>query len=280
MTAVNQAYLVCASQRSGSTLLVASLAATGVAGRPAEYFEDLPDTGLPPQSQDWFSDYAGPDPDGVRALLHPAVAGRPDERSAQRWRDDILDAGTTPNGVWGGKLMWNQTPLLIEHASGLDANGGLRTAIRALLGVEPTYILVNRDDVAEQAVSMWRAVQTQTWVDDPSGGSPTVTAGADRDDAARYHAGAIAHLAAELAAQQQAWDRWFRDEAIDPIRVEFAELVRAPQATTASVLTALGLDPDLAPPPPLKRQGDGRSAEWVRRYRADAEAYGYPLTRN
>ena len=33
------AYLVCATQRSGSTLLCEALKATGVAGRPEEFFE-------------------------------------------------------------------------------------------------------------------------------------------------------------------------------------------------------------------------------------------------
>jgi trehalose 2-sulfotransferase len=39
------AYLVCATERSGSTLLCELLAATGVAGRPEEYFEFLSATG-------------------------------------------------------------------------------------------------------------------------------------------------------------------------------------------------------------------------------------------
>ncbi|GAC1401740.1 MAG: hypothetical protein NVSMB60_17230 [Mycobacterium sp.] len=38
------AYLVLASQRSGSTLRVESLRATGVAGEPGEFFQYLPTT--------------------------------------------------------------------------------------------------------------------------------------------------------------------------------------------------------------------------------------------
>ena len=38
-------YLVCATERSGSTLLCELLAGTGVAGRPEEYFEFLSATG-------------------------------------------------------------------------------------------------------------------------------------------------------------------------------------------------------------------------------------------
>jgi LPS sulfotransferase NodH len=44
-----------------------------------------------------------------------------------------------------------------------------------------------------------------------------------------------------------------------------------------TVLEALGMDPRLAPAPVLERQADGRSDEWVDRYRVDAEREGLPL---
>ncbi|MCA4761934.1 hypothetical protein H8Z51_24615, partial [Mycobacterium avium subsp. hominissuis] len=44
MTNSPSSYLVLASQRSGSTLLVESLRATGVAGEPQEFFQYLPST--------------------------------------------------------------------------------------------------------------------------------------------------------------------------------------------------------------------------------------------
>jgi trehalose 2-sulfotransferase len=44
----------------------------------------------------------------------------------------------------------------------------------------------------------------------------------------------------------------------------------------ATVLEALGQDPQLAPPPVLQRQADQRSDEWVDRYRAEAARLGLP----
>ncbi|MEH3155043.1 MAG: Stf0 family sulfotransferase [Gordonia paraffinivorans] len=264
---IDRAYLVCASQRSGSTLLVESLRVTGVAGRPAEFFEYLPDTSLPPQSPDWFVGVHDP---AIDALLAPVRPGRPDTRDAQQWRDDVRGQGVGENGVWGGKLMWNQTSVLCHRVR--DLLGGreplLRVAVGAVVGVEPVWVYVHRADVAGQAVSMWRAVQTQEW-----------TAGAsERDAHAEYHLGAIAHLAEYFVAQQRAWEGWFSREGIDPLRIEFDELVADPTATTARVLDVLGLDPRLAPPPPLKRQGDSRSREWVARYRDEAAEHGYPVS--
>lgn len=55
-------YLVLATQRSGSTLLVESLRATGCAGEPQEFFQYLPSTGMAPQPREWF---AGVDDDTI-----------------------------------------------------------------------------------------------------------------------------------------------------------------------------------------------------------------------
>ena len=49
-------YLVCATQRSGSTLLCELLRATDVAGVPDEYFERLRETGTPRQPRQYFED--------------------------------------------------------------------------------------------------------------------------------------------------------------------------------------------------------------------------------
>ncbi|MGW0036930.1 trehalose 2-sulfotransferase [Gordonia sp. NPDC003376] len=262
----SESYLVCASQRSGSTLLVESLAATGVAGTPEEFFQYFTSSSQAPQPREWF---AGIDDPTILNLLDAVDPGEVDTRDFASWRTDILAAGRTPNGVWGGKLMWNQTPLLVARTR--TGTGSLRTAIRALLGADPLYIHVYREDVVPQAVSMWRAVQTRVWRD---GHGPH--ADADRDARAEYNADGIAHLAGILLEQERQWRRWFSDEGIEPFDVEFGQLVKDPQGTTARVLTALGLDPVLAPPPPLKPQSNARSKEWAQRYRRDAERNGYP----
>ena len=51
-----ESVFVCATPRSGSTLFCEALSATGVAGRPAEYFEALRGTDLPRQPQEYFDE--------------------------------------------------------------------------------------------------------------------------------------------------------------------------------------------------------------------------------
>ncbi|MFF0815587.1 Stf0 family sulfotransferase [Rhodococcus sp. NPDC003318] len=261
-------YLVCASQRSGSTLLVESLRATTVAGNPEEYFQYLPSTSRSPQPRQWFE---GVTDESVLSLLAPLEPGVVDTRTSEQWRDQLLSLGRTPNGVWGGKLMWNQVPLVLDRAAQLGnrSGTGLRAALDDILGSDLTFIHVFRGDVVAQAVSMWRAVQTQVWRDDAT--PPAL------DDGAEYHAEGIAHLLRILRHQDEQWRTWFDDEGLDHVDVSFEDLVKDPQATVAKVLVDLGQNPELAPPPPIKRQSDGRSREWVERYRAEAAEKGLPL---
>jgi LPS sulfotransferase NodH len=99
MSTIERAYLVCATPRSGSTLLCELLKGTGVAGRPAEYFETLRSTGFPRQPRQYFQGVPE-----VQTLLPEVDPGTPERQFA--W-DAVLRAGTTPNGVFGAKVMWS-----------------------------------------------------------------------------------------------------------------------------------------------------------------------------
>jgi len=260
------AYLVLASQRSGSTLLVESLRATGVAGEPGEFFQYLPETSQSPQPRQWFE---GVEDESIIQLLDPLDAGKPDLAPPEIWRDYIRTVGRTPNGIWGGKLMWNQTPLLLQRAAGLpDRSGaGLLSAIRDFIGSDPVLVHVYRPDVVSQAVSFWRAVQTRVWRGRPD---PV------RDSRAEYHPTAIAHVVTMLREQEKGWRAWFDEEGIEPIDISYPVLWRNLTQIVGTVLEKLGQDPRLAPAPVLERQADQRSDEWVDRYRADAQREGLP----
>lgn len=165
--------------------------------------------------------------------------------------------------------MWNRTPLPTRRAADLPdrAGVGLRHAIRDVVGDEPLYIHDCRPDVDSQAVSFWRAAQTQVWQGhaDP-----------ERDSQACYHAGAIGHVVENLRCQESSWRTWFADEGIAPIDIAYPVLWRNLMATVAGVLEELGLAAEPAPPPMPQRQADHRSDEWVERYRREAPMPGLP----
>ena len=54
MPAPTVSYLICSTPRTGSSLLCDALTATGVAGRPEEYFQFRARTGYPRRPQEYF----------------------------------------------------------------------------------------------------------------------------------------------------------------------------------------------------------------------------------
>ena len=148
------AYLVCATPRSGSTLLCEALKATGVAGRPEEYFESVVVTGRPPRPRPTSRASTIPRRSRCSAERPPPSRRRtprsPASRSYAEHLERVRQWGTTPNGVFGAKLMW-------DHVGRLHRRAGDPLE---LFG-DPALVWVRRRDVVRQAISLWRAMQTQ-----------------------------------------------------------------------------------------------------------------------
>jgi trehalose 2-sulfotransferase len=259
----DQAYLVCATPRSGSTLLCELLRATGVAGRPLEHFEVLGHSGAPRQPREYF--------DGVHdfgvldrlASLRPPGTDR-DREAPEAWWSRIRSDGTTPNGVWGGKLMWGHVDDLVTRARELPGLGaaGLGDIVDALLGEDVALVYVTRPDKVEQAVSLWRAVQTESWR------SGSVAA----SDRVAYVFEGVDHLRRQIEEHEAAWRRWFADRGGPVYEVSYDDLGEDPRGTTAAVLEALGLPYGHVPAPDMHPQRDDRSAAWAERYRSESGA--------
>jgi LPS sulfotransferase NodH len=256
-------YLVAATPRSGSTLLCELLASTGVAGRPAEHFEQLQATGLPRQPREYFQDLDDPQ---VLDLLPPTDPGAAITPESFRARyDAALRDGTTPNGVFATKVMWGYLPDVLVGLRALPACEQLRGP-DALAAAFPAlrYVQVLRRDKIAQAVSLWTAVQTAQWRDDGEG--PT-------HHEPVYCFEGVDHLVHQLTAQERAWTRWFAGAGIDPVVVVYEELVASQRRLVAGVLSELGLEPAEAPPDArMRRQSSVRSLDWIDRYNTDRQA--------
>ena len=108
MGKVTKSYLVCATPRSGSTLLCALLEGTGVAGRPRSSSSGFA-TGLPRQPREYFERVEDPE---LLELLAPTDPGAPDRGDPI---PGALERGTTDNGVFAAKLMWTHLLDLAER---------------------------------------------------------------------------------------------------------------------------------------------------------------------
>jgi LPS sulfotransferase NodH len=255
LPAPQRAYLVLATARSGSTLLCEALRQTGVAGRPLEHFEVLEPTSLPRQPREYFHGVKDPE---ILNLLPPLQPGSPRVEIPAQWWARIVRAGTGDNGVWGGKLMWAHTGDLLHRTRRLDglAHADLATTLRTLLR-NPELIFVVREDKVPQAVSLWRAVQTQTW---------RVSAAPDQSV---YRFGGIDHLRRQLQADEDEWRAWLASNNLHHYEVRYSELAADPAVVIDGVLRFLGLPSEAPAQPPLERQGDSRSAQWAQRYVED-----------
>lgn len=252
-----KAYLVCATPRSGSTLLCEMLRETGRAGVPLEHFEILRHSSLPRQPREYFQDLDAP---LVIERLAPVEAGTASTEAAEDWWARILAEGSTDNGVWGGKIMWGHTDDFVARARELPGLAGadLDAVLPELLG-EPQLVFVTRRDKAAQAVSLWRAVQTQSW---RSGVRPSA-------ESVVYDFQGIDHLVSQLESDERSWSEWFARTGRAPIHVTYDRLDSAPAHTVEAVLHGLELPASTVAVPRLARQRDDLSAAWIERYRQE-----------
>jgi LPS sulfotransferase NodH len=259
-------YLVCATQRSGSTLLCESLKSTGVAGRPEEFFEARVRTGRPRTAAGYFRDPGSPDIGDI--LGDPEKLGHAPDYSSLDGIDDYAQhiersfrLGTTPNGVFGAKLMWGHLDDFARFAARLPAFRGL--PVEDLLPAvfpRPRYVWVTRRDKVRQAVSLWKAIQTEAWRGDKSqeGHEPV------------YHEAALDHLVRMLADHDTHWESFFSRTGIEPLVITYEDdLSEGPEQAVRRVLRHLDLSVPLGwhAPVHMRRQADERSERWVAQYR-------------
>ncbi len=272
-------YLICATPRSGSTLLCDALDSTGIAGHPAEHFEVLLETGRPRRPRDYFQRSNDPE---VWALLDDPefrevlgeYGGRYSEHPALRdpaWHppdfamlvDDALRRGTTENGVLGTKIMWAYFRDFVRLARRTRGLENLRPCEvpAAVLPNLRRYVWIHRRDTARQAVSLWKALQTQKWrrdSDEDAGGQGL-----------RFNFAAVNHLKLRIDEHNAAWQSFFDGCGVEPLEVVYEELVEDYEGTVTRLLDGIGIHtPEnfAVAGPKMKRQADELSEEWVRLY--------------
>ncbi len=264
-------YLVCATQRSGSTLLCELLKGTEVAGVPDEFFEALRTTGLRRQPRQYFEDPAVAD---LAERLAPIDTGRPEQPGEfEGWFRYALQRGTSRNGVFGSKMMWNYFDDFRARVAELPEMGALAFN-EALDQIFPRLriIFVRRRDKVSQAVSLWKALQTQQWRTESESDLKQTVDGNGHRSSVGYDYRAIKHLVDELHRWDARWEDWFHATGREPIRVIYEEFTNSRAVTVGRVLDELGIDP---PEPdgqgPMKRQADDLSRDWVSRFRSDSD---------
>jgi LPS sulfotransferase NodH len=229
-------YLICATPRSGSFLLGEALINTGIAGCPGEYF------------------WRGDEP-GWRERWHVSTyAG---------YLTKAIEQGSTPNGVFGAKIMWGYFDDFVTKLRQLPQYTDIPVS-RLMATVFPnlSYVYMTRRDKVRQAVSHWKALQTNVWGwTDEALPAPTDEPVFDFDE--------IDGLVQEIITHEAAWQQYFADCSVTPFTVVYEDLVPAYHDTARRILEFLHvpIPTDLAfGERRMKKQADALSEEWVQRY--------------
>jgi LPS sulfotransferase NodH len=246
-----QSYILCATPRSGSTLLCDLLAATSVAGRPNSFFrqEDM---------LEW-AEYWGLSPadlDGEGTFSRAYV-------------EAMIREGRGGTEVFGLRLMWGSVAAASQSLDRLHP-GLPDIPARFDRAFGPTlYVHLSRRDKVAQAVSRLQAEQSGLW--------HLGADGVERERSAPpgpafYDAERLAFLVEELHADDAAWDAFFAEHAIAPLRLNYETMAAAPHAAVAAILSALGRDPEIARTVELRtaKLANATSREWAERFRKDA----------
>jgi LPS sulfotransferase NodH len=261
-------YLICATQRSGSTLLCELLKNTYLAGYPEEYFDALKSTDVPQRPLEYFSGIIDEAlADIFKAREHPDEELRqpPPGMSYEQYVHAMIEKSTSPNGVFGTKVMANYFPDFISKLRDIPGYHDLPTpSLLSTLFPNLHYIFVTRRDKIGQAISLWKGLQTWVWraEDTTDGGKRT-------PQELTFHFGAIDRLVQQLEQNEQDWQRFFADHHIQPFTIVFEDFVMTQEETVRNVLQFLHIPipPEIIfAPPRMQRQADELSAEWTRQY--------------
>jgi trehalose 2-sulfotransferase len=244
------AFMICTSPRSGSTLLCKLLGATGVAGNPESWF-------YRPAVEDWLDELdVVPQPGATERDILAAVF-----RAA-------IKKGSGGKGPFGLRQQGENFPFLFEKLAVLcpqettDA-GRFQKVFGATL-----FIHLTRVDKVDQAVSYLIAEQTGLWHVAPDG-SELERVAPHREPS--YDTEKLRACIEMLTEYDRVWNAWFVREGINPFRIFYDDLAADPIGTLGDVLCGLGLDRAAASDvrPGVKKLADSINHDWVVRFRAD-----------
>jgi LPS sulfotransferase NodH len=247
------AYILCGTPRTGSTLLCNLLASTGAAGNPDSFYSRK---FMPEWAEEW----------GL-----PSQATMSEREYDVAYLEAAIKVGKGGTPVFGLRLMRENLDELSEILGriypGLSSD---RARFEKAFG-KVLYIHLSRENKLAQAVSLVKAEQTGLWHVAPDG-TEIERLAPPKDP--EYDFERIAREVAELESYDTAWNTWFAEQGVSPVRVGYETLSADPAATLVRICEALGIQPPNVDDvkPGVAKLADETSLDWMRRYRADLEA--------
>lgn len=239
-----QPYVIASSPRTGSTLLARLLWDTGLVGAPKEYLN-------PMQIRDWGLRMGHPPSRWAMAALRGHAVGLaalpPLCPDPQQHLSQVIAHRTGPRGHFGLKLHYHHFE---QHCP---------KGIAPLLGAEPRWIHITRQDRLAQAISWDRALQSGQWAAHQTGLRMPE----------RYSRKRIQSALDRIEQQEAGWQAALAGRSV--LKLSYEQLVQDKLGTLQACLAWLSVDADSValPSDGLRKQSDGVSAEWKRRFQRD-----------
>jgi trehalose 2-sulfotransferase len=237
------AYLICATPRTGSSLLCGLLESSGVGGHPESYFRR-------PDERSWAAQWG---------LLHSPGGSF----SYADFVRAAIAAGRTENGVFAARIMWGTLEEMVDKLGDEDPDliGADLNLLNRAFG--PTrFVCLRRDDVVAQAVSWLRAEQTNVWHE------ADLSRQAQPAAEPQFDLGKIHELVQLVNEHNAAWREWFASVGVTPHPVRYEDLVADPVGVTRGILDYLGLE--LPPGHDIRARHrsltDDVNTQWIDRY--------------
>ena len=236
--------MLCASPRSGSTLLCDLLTRSGSAGAPESYF-------LP--------------------ALIPRFAGRWGVvLGCEGWDRSYVGAvrqhGEAGTGRFGMRIMWRDMPVFLQRLEVLYP--GVDTATGRLLhvfGIDH-FVHLSRVDKVAQAISLVLAAQTELWHRNADGSERERTA---LHAEPRYDRDQIAAQLRILEAEAVGWAQWFESVGVSPMALTYEELADDPASSHARVLAYIGSTGPPSLEPSTSKLATELNEDWVARFQQE-----------
>ena len=241
-------YLMCATPRTGTHLLCFALTDIGIAGQPAEYLIDF-------DHPTWGFWENGP------------VA----QANGATTRDEFLDVvkrlGTSDNGVFGVKVMFNHLDNIVSNFQEMPQYAGLdRAAIFHTVFPNLHVIDVKRRDRLRQAISYARLVQTGVYLvtedwQPESTGEPV------------YDFETIKAMIELIEDGERGWAEFYNELSLTPYEIVYEDLLTTDgmDRTLRGLVRHLGIEPNFDTPPAPRSivQADELTEQWIERYRSE-----------
>jgi LPS sulfotransferase NodH len=239
-----QAYIICTSPRTGSTLLADALTSTKIAGSPDEYFD------IHEHNEAYWK----------KKL---AIA---DDAS---YLDSVVGAATTPNGVFGLKLHQHQCEALqrklgfaYSRETGQTHNAFIAESLTERFS-SIKYVWLRRRNKVAQGISYYRAERSGVWR------KLKGLKGLSNPEPLRFEFGKIDRCVRAVEDMDQKWRSFFQENRLAPLVVVYEDFVKSHDRTVRAILAFLGLGNQYIalPEPRLVRQADQVSLDWEQQYR-------------